>query len=240
MKLTERTKDIIYISILFLLTLVFFEEMILQGFVSAIVFMFNGIIISRLEFLSFISTFIWIPFLLYLLDKSINTFSLYYCLLTGFVFSIQFLAGHTQTFYYSYILLCFYWFFRFIYNFFSGTKLSLSLLPILPIITITAIAIGMIQFLPTFELFNLPVRHNQFDHHMSEASLSPLHLITFFIPFYFGRPGDFSGIGLSEFWMGSFYIGISGCMLSIFAIVLSVVGHKKHRMVFLSGERNDL
>lgn len=256
MKLTERTKDIIYISILFFLTLVFFEEMMFRGkilllrdtfcdflpwrifardsirngtiplwnpysrlgqpflafpqtavfyplnflfyilpvlfayrlfiilhiflagafiyilmrhwrvlriaaFVSAIIFMFNGVIVSRLEFLSFISTFIWIPLLIYLLDKSINKLSLYCCLLTGIVLSIQFLAGHTQTFYYSYILLCFYWFFRIISKSFSGTKLSFSLLPILPIITVTTIAISMIQFLPTFELFDFSVRHNQ-------------------------------------------------------------------------------
>ena len=44
------------------------------AFVSAIVLMFNGAVVSRLEFLSFISTIIWAPLLFYLFDNAIKKF----------------------------------------------------------------------------------------------------------------------------------------------------------------------
>jgi hypothetical protein len=48
------------------------------AFVSAIVLMFHGAVVSRLEFLSFISTIIWAPSLFYLFDNAIKKISLFY------------------------------------------------------------------------------------------------------------------------------------------------------------------
>lgn len=196
----------------------------IAAFVSAIIFMFNGVIISRLEFLSFVSTIIWVPLLFYLLDNAIKKRSVWWGTLTGVVMSIQLLAGHTQTFYYTYLLLCLYWIVRITIQGFTtrDTKSITKQFFVLPLATIIAISLSMIQLLPTLELTNLSVRADNYNPQINEASLHPFHLFTFLMPYLFGIPGYanvFWGITLIEFWMSSFYIGI----FTLILILLSTI-----------------
>ena len=204
----------------------------IAAFVSAIIFMFNGVIISRLEFLSFVSTIIWVPLLFYLLDNAIKKRSVWWGTLTGVVMSIQLLAGHTQTFYYTYLLLCLYWIVRITIQGFTtrDTKSITKQFFVLPLATIIAISLSMIQLLPTLELTRLSVRMGNYDPQSYGTSLHPSHLLTFLIPYLFGVPGYtnvYWGITLFEFWAGSFYVGIFPLILSLFSITISLF-HKKY------------
>ena len=196
----------------------------IAAFISAIIFMFNGMIISRLEFLTIISTIVWIPLLLYLLDIAIKKNSLWYGVLTGIVLSIQLLAGHPQTFYYTYLSLGLYWIVRITIQGFTtrDIKSIIKQFFVLPLATIIAISLSMIQLLPTLELTNLSVRADNYNPQINEASLHPFHLFTFLMPYLFGIPGYanvFWGITQIEFWMSSFYIGI----FTLILILLSTI-----------------
>ncbi len=185
----------------------------IAAFVSAIIFMFNGMIISRLEFLTIVSTIIWIPLLFYLLDIAIKKCSLWCGVLTGIVLSVQLLAGHPQTFYYAYLSLVLYWIARITIQVFTTRDIKSITRPgfVLPLATTIAISLSMIQLLPTLELTRLSFRAENFNPQLQDASLHPLHLFTFLIPYLFGMPGHanvFWGITLFEFWAGSFYVGI--------------------------------
>ena len=185
----------------------------IAAFVSAIIFMFNGVTISRLEFLSFVSTIIWVPLIFYLLDNAIKKTSLWYGIFTGIAMSIQLLAGHPQTFYYAYLSLVLYWIVRITIQVFTTKNIKSITKPafVLPLATTIAISLSMIQLLPTLELTRLSFRVENFNPQLQDASLHPLHLFTFLIPYLFGIPGHanaFGGITLFEFWVGSFYVGI--------------------------------
>ena len=162
----------------------------IAAFISAIIFMFNGMIISRLEFLTIISTIVWIPLLLYLLDIAIKKNSLWYGVLTGIVLSIQLLAGHPQTFYYTYLSLGLYWIVRITIQGFTtrDIKSIIKQFFVLPLATIIAISLSMIQLLPTLELTNLSVRADNYNPQINEASLHPFHLFTFLMPYLLGYP----------------------------------------------------
>ena len=196
----------------------------IAAFVSAIIFMFNGMIISRLEFLTIISTLVWIPLLFYLLDIAIEKSSLWCSIVTGIVLSIQLLAGHPQTFYYAYLSLGLYWIVKITIRCFTtrDIKSIIKLGFVLPLATIIAISLSMIQLLPTLELTNLSIRAENYNPQMHEASLHPFHLSTFLIPYLFGIPGYanvYWGISQIEFWTGSFYVGI----FTLILILLSTI-----------------
>ena len=196
----------------------------IAAFVSAIIFMFNGVTISRLEFLSFVSTIIWVPLIFYLLDNAIKKRSVWWGTLTGVVMSIQLLAGHTQTFYYTYLSLCLYWIVRITIQGFTTRDIKSIIKQsfVLPLATIIAISLSMIQLLPTLELTRLSFRVENFNPQLQDASLHPLHLFTFLIPYLFGIPSHanaFGGITLFEFWVGSFYVGI----FTLILILLSTI-----------------
>jgi len=204
----------------------------IAAFVSAIIFMFNGVIISRLEFLSFISTVIWVPLLFYLLDNALKKRSPWYSVLTGIALSIQILAGHSQTFYYTYLSLGLYWIFRIILQAFTMKDIKSIVRPvfILPLATVVAMSLSMIQLLPTFELINLSIRAENYDPQMHAASLHPFHLFTFLIPYLFGIPGYaniFWGISQIEFWAGSFYVGTGTLILCLLPIII-LFFHKRY------------
>ena len=203
--------------------------------VSAIIFIFNGMIISRLEFLTIISTLIWIPFLFYLLDRAIKKNSLWYGVLTGVVLSVQLLAGHPQTFYYAYFSLGLYWIAKSTILGFTTREIKSIIKPafVLPLATIIAISLSMIQLLPTMELTGLSVRAENYNPQMHEASLHPFHLCTFLIPYLFGMPGYanvYWGISQIEFWTGSFYVGIFTLILSLLSINM-LFFHKKYEFL---------
>ena len=203
----------------------------IAAFVSAIIFMFNGMIISRLEFLTIVSTLVWIPLLFYLLDIAIKKNSLWSGVLTGIVLSVQLLAGHPQTFYYAYLSLGLYWIVRITIQGFTTRDIKSITKPfmVLPLATIIAISLSMIQLLPTFELLRLSIRAENFNAQAFGSSLHPFHLFTFLIPYLFGTPGyanEFWGLTIFEFWAGSFYVGIFTLIICLIPIRIFVF-HKR-------------
>jgi hypothetical protein len=206
----------------------------IAAFVTAIIFMFNGVLISRLEFLSFVSTIIWVPLLFYLLDNALKKRLVWWSILTGVVMSIQLLAGHAQTFYYAYLSLGLYWFVRAILDAFATKDIKniLKLSSLFPLATTVAISLSMIQLLPTMELTNISFRAENFNPQIHEASLHPFHLFTFLIPYLFGIPGYtnvYWGISQIEFWAGSFYVGIFTLILILLSTIF--VFCKKHELL---------
>ncbi|MBM4053621.1 MAG: hypothetical protein FJ264_02885 [Planctomycetes bacterium] len=194
------------------------------AFTSAIIFMFNGMIISRLEFLSYVSTIPWIPLIFFLFDKTIKNTSLMYSLLAGIILAIQFFGGHSLAIYFTYLSLGFYCIFTFLLLCYHGCgSKKIFFVFIFPLLAfVVAFLLSMVQLLPTLEATKLSVRAINFDPELIIASLHPLHLITFLVPYFFGVPGfnnDWWGISLFEFWTGSFYIGIFPLTLLLFAII---------------------
>jgi hypothetical protein len=68
------------------------------SFFGGIIYMLNGLLISRIEFLGEFASIAWIPAIFALVRINILSPSWLSSVLLGVAISIQFLAGHTQAF----------------------------------------------------------------------------------------------------------------------------------------------
>jgi hypothetical protein len=194
------------------------------SFFGGVIFMLNGLSISRLEFLSEFASIAWIPAILALLRINVLTPSWLSSVLLGLAISIQFFAGHTQTFYYTALLgMVFLAFLVFVH--YIREKKTFTALPSVKFLIaagVLAFLIVMIQLAPTYELFTQSIRSQAgYDARTHLASLHPIHTLTFLYPYLFGWPGYQNYWGSTyEFWASSFYIGLIPFVCCLLAVLL--------------------
>lgn len=189
---------------------------------GALVWSFNGYIISRIEFLSVFSSIIWLPLMILIIDKLPNKkFSLKHSIYLSFCIAIQFLAGHTQMWFYSIIFCLLYCVFLSILN------KDIKILFMFSLAVILSIAISSIQFLPTFEFILHSTRAGygikKFGMEFKDSAIFSLKftdIINFLYPFNWQI--NFKLINqqnkvleLSNYWIYTFYTGILSIILSI-------------------------
>jgi len=80
--------------------------------VSSICFMLGGFLLGHAGHRNVIQTTIWLPLVLYFLDKAFLQRRAYWAVLAGFFLSISFLAGHANFFYFILLFLALYFLFR--------------------------------------------------------------------------------------------------------------------------------
>lgn len=189
---------------------------------GALVWSFNGYIVSRMEFLSVFSSVIWLPLMVLLIDKLSKHSSLKNSIYISFCAAVQFLAGHTQIWFYSILFCLFYCLFlsilnrniKILYMFFLGLLLS--------------VVISSIQFLPTLEFvlhstrtgFNFDFKKFGMEFKDSVMfSLKLTDIINFLYPFNwqisFKPINDLKVFDLPNYWIFTFYTGFFSVFLSI-------------------------
>jgi len=80
-----------------------FELNLFSAGIGTFVFIFSNYYISESGFLDIIATLTYFPWILICLFKWIKTFNYKYSITIGMLFGLQFLAGHPQYFYYTFL-----------------------------------------------------------------------------------------------------------------------------------------
>jgi len=205
--------------------------------ICAISFTFSSLIVSAMEFTAHFETLAWCPLLLLCISEFMDSwlppgwqafgpggphsrFSRFIAL--SLVMAMQYLAGYPQTFLYGLVIA-----FAFVVAR-AGASLSFRLLLIsttgLAVAGLVALCLCMPQFLLTSELIPLSERAGKIDPFLDMASASARHLLTFVLPFVFGRPGypdKYWAHTIFEFWAGTCYVGVVPLILASFSPLLA-------------------
>ncbi len=202
------------------LILRYFSLSPVSSLAGAIIFTFNGYMVSILNLLTTLSAVAWLTFGLLFFSRAIQGRWLWPILLS-FTLALEFYSGQPEVMYFSLILLAGY----------SCYLLYFKLAPVQKIASVLLITGGVALLLiqPLFlllkEMFSLSVREKGVDFEIASYwSLHPLELITTFI-----RTFSWDFVGLQKWfrqtWLRSFYFGF----LPIFFMALSyrATGHKK-------------
>ncbi|MBI5586285.1 MAG: YfhO family protein, partial [Deltaproteobacteria bacterium] len=80
--------------------------------VSGMCFMLGGFLLSHLHHRNIVHTFIWLPLILYCLDRALAQRKLLWAMTAGLFLSFSFLAGNANFFYYILLLIALYYLFR--------------------------------------------------------------------------------------------------------------------------------
>jgi uncharacterized membrane protein YfhO len=188
---------------------------------GAFVFSFCGFFIAWLEWGTIIHTALWLPLILFAIDKFCEEKKTKWVFLITVCFICSYLGGHLQTFFYSSLLsighLCFRSYQKkniqtFLYGI-SGFLLgSIVLLPLI---------------LPQLQLLSLSARNVDQDWHQVGWFIPWQHLTQFIAPDYFGNPTTLNYWGV---WNYGEFIGYIGIIPLIFA--LTAVFFRKDKKTF--------
>lgn len=208
------------------------------SFFSAIVYMFSGIFIGRIQIGHdpAIDVIALTPLLFFLFLKALENKSIKYGILAGIVFGLQILAGYMQfTIYVGYLILAY-----FFYNRVVTSKFNLKNLPseitILSSVFIIAFIISAVQLLPSFELSNHaiqagePIKYELLLDDKSSYSLSPKYTISFILPDFFGSRTDGTYWATDQFEESTAYFGI----LPLLLMSLPIIFRRNRYTIFFS------
>jgi len=187
-----------------------------SAFFAALVFSFNGYLISRVEFWSILAASVWLPLIMFFLKRFADNYRFKYFSLAVFALTMPLLAGGAQIYFYNLLILSAFvlWYGisikkkmgRF-FGYFAGACV-LSLL------------LSAVQLLPFLEFVMHSVRKTGIDIELaSRWSLHPFKLINFLTPFFWGNPSASAYYGSDQFWTSSFYCGIPVVLLLLFSMI---------------------
>ena len=188
---------------------------------SGVAYMFCGLLLNWANNACVQSSLIWLPLILFLLEKLKNERKFIYVIMASFSFTLLIFAGHPQTLTYSTMIILFY--IAYITIFARRDRFIIFLYGIL--IVVLGSLLGSIQLLTTKELANLSLRIKITPDNpiVSFASFKFHYLITFLFPYIFGSPNPgfypihyfinflFEGIG---------YMGILPLILTLTALLM--------------------
>ena len=198
----------------------------LPSLLGCVAFVFSGFFIAWLEWGTVDNVLLWLPFLLLCIDKiyagrkKTLWYPLYFLAL-----SISFFAGHLQTFFYILLLVHGYLFLQWMQ---SKEKIKNLLWGI----SFAAVALFLtsIQWIPLFQLILLSARDT--DLVMTAGWYLPWqHLVTFFVPDFFGNPTTLNYWGVWNYAELTGYIGIPALFFAVFALF----GRYTKKLLFFVG-----
>lgn len=192
----------IYIIIQPILALIFTYLFLRQNNLSkaasvfgAITFAFSSYMVVWLQYGIIGHAALWLPLILFLIDKNIKKFTILTCFLLILSLTLSILAGYIQISIYVFIFSFTY----LIYKIISEKKKFLLIINYLPIFVLP-LFFSSIQLIPTFELFSQSARSN-FSADAIKNMLIPLyHTVTAFVPDFFGNPAT------RNYWLNGTYI----------------------------------
>lgn len=194
----------------------------LPSIVGATAFIFSGFFISWLEWGTVDSVALWLPLILLSVDKIFSqkkNFLWYTVLALSLV--VAFLAGHLQTFFYIFLVALSYFSMRF----FSSKTKTIHLLPSV-VVFLSLVLVTCVQWLPLLQLILHSARDT--DLTMSAGWFIPWqHLVTFFVPDFFGNPTTLNYWGVWNYAELAGYVGIPALFFAFLGI-----GKNKNTLFF--------
>ena len=191
--------------------------------VAALSYMFSGYLVGRTQFVDMVNAAAWLPLLLLLADRLVirprqNAVWL------ALVLALQLLAGHSQLWFYSLILVSAYTLFRSRQQYRFGpaaVKKILESIVLLAVAVALALLLSAAQLLPTAEFVTESPRSTGAERDEALAySFWPWRLITLTMPDFFGTPAQGNYWGYATYWEDHTYQGILPLILALTAIGL--------------------
>jgi hypothetical protein len=191
------------------------------SFFGSLIFIFGGFMATHTEHYGTIDAIAWMPLILILLENYFeNKKNLFYILLAGLVFGVSILAGHVQTSLNIAYLIILYIAWKTIFIKVKNVqKLWIFIKCNSVLFTISAL-IALVQILPTLQLMtNSPRAEMTLDGSMA-ANLVPIHLISLFIPYFFGKFGFSPSWFPREIVESHLYMGLIPAVLLICGFII--------------------
>lgn len=195
----------------------------LASLFGGISFMFCGFMVAWLEWNTVAQSFIWLPFILWSIEKFSQSQNkkkrLVFVVLASAGLLSSLLAGHLQTFFYVGILTCIYFLLKTI----TLKKIKETWLFFVLFLVLFSLS-SLLQLLPTFQLIALSARNIDVNW-TSPGWFIPLqHLIQFITPDFFGNPATLNYWGV---WNYGELVGYIGIIPLVFAFLGSIVARRK-------------
>ncbi len=190
--------------------------------VAGLAFGLSGYLVARGSFYSIIWAAVWLPWLLWGVERSLHAHgrrdSVKAFLAITIILAMQLLAGHAQVTWYSIL-------FAGLWTFFRTVQLrgEVSIFRRLGLFLCCGVFAGLltaVQLLPTFEYLQESQRATAYDFSQAMVySFSPLRLTGYLVPELFGNPGWGDFWGYASYWEDAVYIG-----LAPFGLALTTLG----------------
>lgn len=164
--------------------------------IAALSFGFSSFMNVWLEYNTIGHVILWLPFLLFVFEKHLETKKNYWILFFGFGIFSSLFAGHIQIFAYVFVFTLIYVMFRLLQ---SNNK---KLISFWVIVFLLSLGLGAIQLFPGIELILNSARSSHtYDSLINKMLIQPWQLLMFFVPDFFGNPAN------RNYWPGDTYIG---------------------------------
>lgn len=194
---------------------------------SSFTFILSGFVITRIIFGEYIYTLSMLPLILYLTESFFQNNKTKLILLLPLTIFFLFVSGQPQVIFYVLIFSFFY----FLYRSFQ-TKLIIKNIFLIFSLFLIGVGLSAIQLIPTLELFKFASINTDTSKFIFERFLLPVqHLITIFIPNYFGNQSVYNYWGSGDYIETISSIGL----IPTFFALLSFDGKRRMQLFFLCG-----
>jgi hypothetical protein len=192
---------------------------------AGLAFAGSGYIACQLKHLSIISTIVWLPVGLALIDRALDDASAaitrarraLFMALFGLVFAQQVLSGFPQSAYICALVYGSFALFRALTDRRDSMPVRLTLLGGLGVAAVLGAAAGAVVLLPLSELGRVSDRAQALGWAWSTAlAYWPRNALTFLVPYIHGDISDITYKGPSIFWEDYGYVGIATVLLAIY------------------------
>ncbi|MGB9628878.1 MAG: YfhO family protein [Thermodesulfobacteriota bacterium] len=211
-----------------------------NAFISGLIFMLSGYLLSVHSLLTVLLSVVWTPLIMMFFRRAMNNPGIKNEILTAVFMTVSFLGGGVEIVYGNFFVLLFMLIFQPFVNPpilpFSkggnkeGLRAILTRLKILIVISIVFLILSAIQLLPFLELWIHSIRSQGISYQEATVwSFAPKDLLLFFLPDAYGYFLDMKKYWLSQCWLKTLYTGGLPFILSIIYFIKG-----KERRLFLS------
>lgn len=191
---------------------------------AGLAFAGSGYIACQLQHLSIMSTIVWLPVGVLLIDRVFTEGTRRGLLMAtlGILYANQVLAGFPQAAYICALVYGSFALFRGLTERrrFGAVRMWLPLAGGLSGALVLGAAAGAIVLLPLSELAGVSDRAGPLDYHWATyTNFWPRNFWTFFVPYINGDASDLSYIGPPPFWENYGYVGLATALLAIYGAV---------------------
>ncbi len=192
--------------------------------VAGLAFMLSGYLAARAWFLSINASVAWLPWIILAGESAWKREGKFFSAPLAILLTLQWLAGHWQTAWYTWLLLAGWIFARAV----SSRPMWKGLLRGVVLLAgggLVAFLLGAAQFLPTVEYWLVSQRAGGIGLETAGTySFWPWRLIGLIAPGFFGNPATGNYWGYANFWEDAIYIGVLPLLLAIAAVIQRVRG----------------
>lgn len=175
---------------------------------GALTLTFSGFFVAWLEWGNILNTAIWLPLILFSIDRSISSGKTKWVILTITWLIFSFFAGHLQTFFYLLILSFAYFVLRISESKNKKTILSFA------VACVIFLALTSIQWVATLRFILLSARNYDLIWNADGWFVPFRHLIQFIVPDFFGNP---TTLNYFSTWSYAEMVGFIGVVPLVFA-----------------------